>query len=276
MWEDCLCQVGDILKDGHRSRWKWDKNWEGEGKDESKQNSEWMVKLFLSGEATKKVGWFGKSQEWWSISSPEVARREERSKEVKDAEARPVSWRRGADWTPVLHITSASPSKVNLVMVDISIAIKLRNIQKCDETRSAYIAISTSIFSFTGHIWTPKCGSEFFGWDFVPNLTRFLWWFSQCNEAQPVSHLFRSSFFSLTKTFLVNCNMSFHDAALQLVVKGFQLILESVSWSYRNSLESPFQAFIFPKISPICLLGRYFPLPSQRPEASPMLTSLKG
>ena len=34
---------------------------EGEEKLESKQNSEWMVKLFLSGEATKKVGWFGKS-----------------------------------------------------------------------------------------------------------------------------------------------------------------------------------------------------------------------
>ena len=125
-----------------------------------------------------------KSQEWWSISSPEVARREERSKELKNAEARPVAWRRGEDWTAVLHITSASPTQVNLVMVDISIAIKLRNIQKCDETR-------------------------------------FLWWFSQCNEARPMSHLFRSSFFSLTKTFLVNCNMSFHDAALQLVVKGF-------------------------------------------------------
>ena len=60
-----------------------------------------------------------------------MARREERSKEVKDAEACPVAWRRGADWTAVLHITSASPSQVNLVMVDISIAIKLRNLQKC-------------------------------------------------------------------------------------------------------------------------------------------------
>ena len=83
----------------------------------------------------EKFRW--KSQEWWSISSPEVARREERSKEVKDAEARPVAWRGSAEWTPVLHITSASPSQVNLVMVDIGIAMKLRNIQKCDETRSA-------------------------------------------------------------------------------------------------------------------------------------------
>ena len=133
-----------------------------------------------------------------------------------------------------------------------------------------------SIFSLIDHIWAPKHGFHYLGWNFFQNSSRFLWGFFICHEGQPVSNIFRSTIFSVMKTFLVNCNMSFHDEALHLVVKGFQRLLESVSRSCRNSLKSPLLALIFGFLSFQCLLGQYCSLPSQRPGASPMLTSLKS
>ena len=154
---------------------------EGRQKHESKQNWEWMVKLILSPGALKTEMFRWKRRQCWNVSSPQVERQGRSKKHLvkkegrKNAEARPVSWRRSAKWTPVLHVASAPPSQVPLIMADINAETKLKKLRN---------VMTNTVLKGQGHIlpiswwyWTPKLacfnGSKFLGCDFVPNKTRF-------------------------------------------------------------------------------------------------------
>ena len=122
-----------------------------------------------------------KRRQCWNVSSPQVERQGRSKKHLvkkegrKNAEARPVSWRRSAKWTPVLHIASAPPSQVPLIMADINAEIKLKKLRN---------VMTNTVLKGQGHIlpiswwyWTPKLacfnGSKFLGKDSVPNKSRF-------------------------------------------------------------------------------------------------------